>query len=162
MAAASTERGGGAVPATALTILGIGIVAAAVALDVRFGVGELLTAVVAMPGVLLLAGLVYILWSSLEAATYWTVARWVFGGFVALGAGVGAVVYLGADIVGTGSTSPGRVALQVLFFAGLGTVGGLLVGIQSVRAVEEARRAEEARTNALMYAAERDRLSQLS
>ncbi|MEF8842960.1 MAG: HAMP domain-containing sensor histidine kinase [Haloarculaceae archaeon] len=162
MATASTERGRGAVPATALTVLGIGIIAAAVAHDVRFGTGELLTGMVAMPGVLLLGGLVYILWSSLDAATYWTVARWVFGGFVTLGGGVGLVVYLGADLGGTGVSSFGRTTLQVLFFAGLGTVGGLLVGIQSVRAVEEARRAEEARTNALMYAAERDRLSQLS
>jgi signal transduction histidine kinase len=162
MEPASTERGEGAVPATALTVLGIGIVAAAVAHDVRFGTGELLTGMVAIPGVLLLGGLVYILWSSLDAATYWTVARWVFGGFVTLGGGVGLVVYLGADPGGTGVSSFGRTTLQVLFFAGLGTVGGLLIGIQSVRAVEEARRAEEARTNALMYAAERDRLSQLS
>jgi K+-sensing histidine kinase KdpD len=159
---ATGEQGGGTVPATALTVLGIGLVAAAVAHDVRFGTGELLTAVVAMPGVLLLVGLVYMLWSSLDAATYWTVARWVFGSLVTLGGGVALVVYLGVDVSGTGATSPARLTLQVLFFSGLGTVGGLLIGLQSVRAVEAARRAEEARTNALMYAAERDRLSQLS
>ena len=161
MAAASIERGSGAVPATALTVLGIGIIAAALAHDVRFDTGELMTVVVAMPGVLLLAGLVYILWSSLDATTYWTVARWVFGALVVLGGGVAAVIYLGADPSGTDVTNVERTTLQVLFFSGLGTVGGLLIGIQSVRAVEEARRAEEARTNALMYAAERDRLSQL-
>jgi len=162
MQPASTDRGGGAVPATALTVLGIALVAAAVAHEVRFGTEGLLVATVAMPGVLLLGGLVYVLWSSLDAETYWTVARWVFGGLVALGGGVGLVVYLGTDLSGAGASRPDRRTLQVLFFAGLGTVGGLLVGIQSVRAVEEARRAEEARTNALMYAAERDRLSQLS
>jgi signal transduction histidine kinase len=162
MATASTEQGGGAVPATALTVLGIGIVAAAVAHDIRFGTGRLMTAVVAMPGVLLLGGLGYILWSSLDAGTYWTVARWVFGSLVTLGGGVAAVVYLGADPGGMGAESLGRTTLQVLFLSGLGTVGGLLVGLQSVRAVEEARRAEEARTNALVFAAERDRLSQLS
>ena len=149
-------------PATALTVLGIGLVAAAVAHDVRFGTGQLLTAVVAMPGVLLLAGLVYVIWSDLSAETYWTVARWVFGSLVTLGGGVAVVVYLGGDLGGTGVESLGRKSLQVLFFAGLGAVGGMLVGLQSVRAVEEARRAEEARTSALMFAAERDRLSQLS
>ena len=162
MAVASAERESGAVPATALTVLGIGIVAAAVAHDIRFGTGEIMTAVVAVPGVLLLAGLVYILWSSLDAATYWTVARWVFGSSLTLGGGVALVIYLGADPSGTGATNLDRTTLQVLFFSGLGTVGGLLIGLQSVRAVEAARRAEEARTNALMYAAERDRLSQLS
>jgi signal transduction histidine kinase len=162
MAATSTERGGGVVPATALTVLGFCLIAAAVAHDVRFGTGQLLTAVVAMPGVLLLAGLVYIIWSDLSAETYWTVARWVFGSLVTLGGGVAVVVYLGGDLAGTGVGSLGGKSLQVLFFAGLGSVGGMLVGLQSVRAVEEARRAEEARTSALMFAAERDRLSQLS
>jgi two-component sensor histidine kinase len=150
------------VPATALTVLGFGLIAAAVAHDVRFGTGQLLTAVVAMPGVLLLAGLVYVIWSGLSAETYWTVARWVFGSLVTLGGGVAVVVYLGGDLSGTGVESLGRKSLQVLFFAGLGAVGGMLVGLQSVRAVKEARRAEEARTSALMFAAERDRLSQLS
>ncbi|PSQ12732.1 hypothetical protein BRC93_01415 [Halobacteriales archaeon QS_5_70_15] len=149
-------------PATALTVLGIGIVAAAVAHDVRFGTEGLLVATVATPGVLLLGGLVYVLWSSRDAGAYRTVARWVFGGLVALGGGVGLVVYLGADLGGAGASNFGRWTLVVLFFAGLGAVGGLIVGMQSVRVVEEARRAEEARTNALMYAAERDRLSQLS
>ena len=149
-------------PATALTVLGIAIVGAAVAHDISFGTGRLMTAVVATPGVLLLGALVYILWSSLNPETYWTVARWVFGSLVTLGGGVAVVIYLGADLSGTGVTSLGRATLQVLFFSGLGTVGGLLVGLQSVRAVEEARRAEEARTSALMFAAERDRLSQLS
>jgi signal transduction histidine kinase len=162
MATASTDRGGGAVPATALTVLGIGIVAAAFAHDVRFGTDQVLTAAVAMPGVLLLAGLVYVLWSSLDATTYWTVARWVFGGFLALGGGVALVIYAGGDPSGAGGSGIGRSTLQVLFFAGLGTVGGLLVGLQSVRAVEEERRAKEARTDALVFAAERDRLSQLS
>jgi signal transduction histidine kinase len=158
----STGRGGGALPATALTVLGIGLIAATVAHDVRFGTGRLLTAVVATPGALLLGGLVYILWSSLSAETYWTVARWVFGGLVVLGGGIAVVVHLTGDLLGTGVGNPAGTTLQILFFCGLGTVGGLLVGLQSVRAVEEARRAEEARTSALVFAAERDRLSQLS
>jgi signal transduction histidine kinase len=158
MGTASTDRLGGAVAATALVVLGVALVAAAIAHSVRYDTSQTQVALAATPGVMLLLGLVYVLWSSLHAATYRTVARWVFGGLAVFGGVVGGVLRYAP-----GATTPtSEVVLQSVFFGGIGAVGGLLVGVKSVQAVDEARRAEEARTSALLFAAERDRLGNLS
>jgi signal transduction histidine kinase len=158
MGTATAERLGGAVAATALVVLGVALVAAAIAHGIRYGTPQSQLALAATPGVMLLLGLVYVLWSSLHAATYRTVARWVFGGLAVFGGGVGAVLRYSPE-----SAVPiSEVILQSVFFGGIGAVGGLLVGVKSVQAVDEARRAEEARTSALLFAAERDRLGNLS
>ena len=158
MAPATSDRLGGAVAATALVVLGVALVAAAIAHGIRFGTPQSQLALAATPGVILLLGLVYVLWSSLHAATYRTVARWVFGGLAVFGGVVGGVLRYAPD----SSVPLSEVVLQTVFFGGIGAVGGLLVGVKSVQAVGEARRAEEARTSALLFAAERDRLGNLS
>jgi signal transduction histidine kinase len=158
MGTATSDRLGGAVAATALVVLGVALVAAAIAHGIRYGTPQVQLALAATPGVMLLLGLVYVLWSSLHATTYRTVARWVFGGLAVFGGVVGAVLQYAPS-----STLPtSEVVLQSVFFGGIGAVGGLLVGVKSVQAVDEARRAEEARTSALLFAAERDRLGNLS
>jgi signal transduction histidine kinase len=158
MGTAITDRLGGAVAAAALVVLGVALVAAAIAHSVRYGTSETQVALAATPGVMLLLGLVYVLWSSLHTTTYRTVARWVFGGLAVFGGVVGGVLRYAP-----GATTPAsEVILQSVFFGGIGAVGGLLVGVKSVQAVGEARRAEEARTSPLLFAAERDRLGNLS
>jgi K+-sensing histidine kinase KdpD len=152
------ERLEGAVAATALVVLGVALIAGAIAHGIRFGTTQRQVLVVAAPGVLLLLGLVYVIWSSLRAEAYRTVARWVFGGFGVFGGGVAGVLFLSP----AANLSLGLATLLSVFFAGSGSVGGLLVGVKSVQAVQEARRAEEARTSALLFAAERDRLTHLS
>jgi GAF domain-containing protein len=155
-AAAGRDEGAGA--ATALVVLGVALVAAAVAHGGRYGVSDTQVLVAATPGMLLLVGLAWVVWSSLHAEAYRTVARWVFGGLAVFGGGVTGALLLGPE-AGFSTELSTRLSL---FFAGIGAVGGLLVGVKSVHAVEAARRAEEARTSAVLAVAERDRLSYLS